>query len=320
MTTPLVSVLMTSFNRERYIADAIESVLAQTFTDFELVVVDDASSDRSVEIARAYERRDPRVRVVVNARNLGDYPNRNHAATLARGRLLKYHDSDDIMYGHCLDVMVSMLLSEPDAAFGLSTGAFWPGGPCPMLLTPRLAYQREFFGNGAFMGGPACAIFHARWFRELGGFPLEGTHSDAIFWLRACAKVNCLLLPADLFWYRIHSEQELVKRGGGADGLRLFEIVWRQLGDESCPLTESERRQARINLLYKLVVKVYRDFRARQWTRGLERVRSAHLSLGEWATYLRPPRRDLFAGSPRTADGDYLIPRMKSIATSGAQR
>ena len=119
MTTPLVSVLMTSFNRERYIADAIESVLAQTFTDFELVVVDDASSDRSVEIARAYERRDPRVRVVVNARNLGDYPNRNHAATLARGRLLKYHDSDDVMYAHCLDVMVSMLLSEPDAAFGL---------------------------------------------------------------------------------------------------------------------------------------------------------------------------------------------------------
>ena len=62
---PAVSVLMTAFNREQYVGAAIESVLAQTFSDFELVVVDDRSGDRTVEIARGYES-DGRVRVVVN--------------------------------------------------------------------------------------------------------------------------------------------------------------------------------------------------------------------------------------------------------------
>ena len=94
---PLVSVLMTAYNREAFIADAIASVLAQKFADFELVVVDDASRDRTVEIANDLAARDRRIRVYVNERNLGAYPNRNYAATLARGSLIKYHDSDDLI-------------------------------------------------------------------------------------------------------------------------------------------------------------------------------------------------------------------------------
>src|SRR5262249_1338517 len=137
---------MTAFNRERFIGEAIESVLAQTFTDFELVVVDDASEDRTVEVARRYMT-DPRVRVVVNDHNLGDYPNRNPAARLACGRLLKYHDSDDLMYPHCLAALVPALLAVPSAGFALSRGGSWSGGPCPMLLTPRMSYQREFLGD-----------------------------------------------------------------------------------------------------------------------------------------------------------------------------
>ncbi len=149
--TPAVSVLMTAYNRERYVGAAIESVLAQAFPDFELIVVDDASSDGTVEVARTYARIDPRVRVHVNGRNLGDYGNRNHAASLARGRFLKYHDSDDLMYPHCLATCVPLLGAERRAAFALSAGGYWPGGPCPMLSTPRMSYQREFLGHGLFM-------------------------------------------------------------------------------------------------------------------------------------------------------------------------
>src|SRR5580700_5016235 len=90
---PKVSVVVTAYNREKYIAHAIESVLAQTFTDFELIVVDDCSRDNTAAIARSYES-DPRVRVYVNERNLGQFPNRNRAATYARGEFLKPHDSD----------------------------------------------------------------------------------------------------------------------------------------------------------------------------------------------------------------------------------
>ena len=136
-SAPLVSVLLTSYNREAFIAESIESVLAQTLTDFELVVSDDQSSDSTVAIAKDYAGRDRRIRVEVNEKNLGDYGNRRQVASLARGRFLKYHDSDDVMYRHCLQAMAEPLSQEPRAAFALSASAHWPGGPCPMLLTPR---------------------------------------------------------------------------------------------------------------------------------------------------------------------------------------
>ena len=79
---PLVSVLLTSYNREAFIAESIESVLAQTLTDFELIVSDDQSRDGTVAIANDYARRDRRIRVFVNEKNLGDYGNRRQVASL----------------------------------------------------------------------------------------------------------------------------------------------------------------------------------------------------------------------------------------------
>jgi glycosyltransferase involved in cell wall biosynthesis len=85
---PAISVLMTTSNRERYVAAAIESVLAQTNQDFELVVSDDCSSDRTLEMVNDYARRERRIRVSVNDRNLGDYGNRRQVAKLAVGRYM----------------------------------------------------------------------------------------------------------------------------------------------------------------------------------------------------------------------------------------
>src|ERR1700748_2916719 len=101
MASPLVSVLMTAYNREKYIEEAIESVLASSYTNLELIIVDDCSKDNTVEIARSYEARDPRVKVFINEKNLGDYPNRNRAASLAKGEYIKYVDSDDVMFTSC---------------------------------------------------------------------------------------------------------------------------------------------------------------------------------------------------------------------------
>src|SRR5688572_2541323 len=111
-TKPLVSVLITAYNREKYIAASIESVLAQSFEDFELVIVDDCSRDGTLRVAEQYLF-DPRVRIAKNEQNLGDYPNRNRAAKLAQGQYLKFHDSDDLMYPHCLATMVMLLDAEP---------------------------------------------------------------------------------------------------------------------------------------------------------------------------------------------------------------
>ncbi len=95
---PIVSILMTAYNREFFISMAIESVLNSTFKDFELIIVDDCSTDATVAIARKYEKLDSRIKLFVNEHNLGDYDNRNFAASVARGKYIKYVDSDDILY------------------------------------------------------------------------------------------------------------------------------------------------------------------------------------------------------------------------------
>src|SRR5436853_5775843 len=109
MDKPLVSVLMTAYNREQFIGEAIESVLSSTYKNFELIIVDDCSGDSTVSIAKDYGRKDSRIKVYVNEKNLGDYQNRNKAATYASGKYLKYADSDDKLFpdglNYCVRVM-----------------------------------------------------------------------------------------------------------------------------------------------------------------------------------------------------------------------
>jgi glycosyltransferase involved in cell wall biosynthesis len=308
MTEPPVTVLITAYNRERYLADSIESVLAQHFADFEIVVVDDCSTDRTLEIAKEYEARDRRIRVFTNERNLGDYPNRNRAAALACGKLIKYHDSDDLMYPHCLETMVPPMLAEPAASIGLSLSKAFSGGPSPMLLTPRLSYQREFLGQGMFMGGPACGIFRRAEFLELRGFPERGVPSDLIFWLYACARVNVLTLPGDLFWYRIHPAQEAQNPSAAEDYTWTTLEEWNALAARSCPLTPDEIERARRTVVVKCVKAMAADIRGGRWNLARLRYARSGLSPGDMAKYLRRPRRGLFPGTPLTPDGEFIIP------------
>ena len=306
--TPTVSVLLTAYNRESYIASSIESVLSQTYGDFELLITDNCSTDGTFDIAKRYEGLDSRIRVVLNERNLGQFGNRNRSAELARGSLLKYHDSDDLMYPHCLAVMVAMLRSEPAAGFGLSTGNHWPGGPCPMLLTPRMAYQREFFGEGLFNGGPGGALFRADVFRQLGGFVDAGAPSDHLFWMRACTTVNVLLMPADLFWYRMHPSQEFQSLTAQLQNAKMAGLIWQMLDAPECPLTAGERKQAKRNRAYHLAKRTLQDARRGRWRIARERLRQSTMTAGDWLRYLRPPRRNAFAGTPLDADGDFVTP------------
>jgi hypothetical protein len=308
VTRHSVSVLVTAYNRERYIAASIESVLAQTFGDFEVIVTDNRSTDGTVEIARQYERLDPRVRVVVNERNLGQFANRNRAASLARGRFLKFHDSDDLLYPHCLEVMVPLLQAHPTAGFGLSSSRAWPGGPVPMLLSPRQSYQREFLGFGLFMCGPACALFRADVFESLGGFEDYGAPSDTIFWMRACARYPVVLLPGDLFFYREHPGQAFQATGVARQYATVTAHAWRALSAPECPLDAGERKQARTNVAYAAAKSIWNAARSGQISLALWRARSSGISPAEWIRYLRRPRRSVLAGTPVGPDGECLVP------------
>ena len=295
---PLVSVVITSYNREDFLAESIQSVLQQTFGDFELIVCDDASIDLSAAIAEQFAEGDARVRVVRNPTNVGDYPNRNRAAEFVRGRYLKFHDSDDVMYPHCLQVMVSALEEHPTADFAMSGARAWPGGPCPMLLTPRLAYEREFLGTGLFQQGPASALFRTSFFRSVGGFPTEGAASDYLFWFTACARASVLLVPGDLFYYRIHAGQELQNQKSLQQYASSRGRVWQTLHSPLCPLDGATLEQAKRNFLYTIVRDAYRHARHGRYRAAAVVLREAGLTPAEWMRYLRPPRRTAAAGTP----------------------
>ncbi len=109
---PRVTVLMAVYNGERFLRQAIESILAQTFTDFELLIVDDGSTDRTPDIIRSY--RDPRIRVMRHESNRGVAYTRSCALPLARGEYVAVLDADDVSYPHRLETQVAYLDAHPD--------------------------------------------------------------------------------------------------------------------------------------------------------------------------------------------------------------
>jgi glycosyltransferase involved in cell wall biosynthesis len=308
MVTRELTVAITSFNREGYLRDSIESVLSSTFENFELLVVDDASSDGSVELAQSYARTDERVRVVVNESNLGDYPNRNRALELVTTPFLKYHDSDDLMYRHCLETMMDCLREEPTAGFALSSARAWVGGPCPMLLTPRMAYRREFLGGGLFHCGPSGGLFRTEVLREHGGFPLRGAASDFCFWINACRTTPVLLVPGDLFWYRVHDGQEIMKPASARDYATTTGESWKALLSEDCPLFGEELVQAKRACTHQLLRLVYKDACSKRWSLIPFRIKNAGIRFGDFVRF--PPKSccEPRTGSPIDDNGDYLVP------------
>jgi glycosyltransferase involved in cell wall biosynthesis len=111
---PKVTVFVPVYNRERYIAQTIESILTQTFTDFELLLLDDGSTDNSVKIMQSYK--DPRIRIVCNDENLGIARTRNKGIQLAQGEYLAILDSDDYAYPTRLAEQVAFLARHGDYA------------------------------------------------------------------------------------------------------------------------------------------------------------------------------------------------------------
>lgn len=240
---PLVSVLMTAHNREKYIAEALESVLASTLSSFELIVVDDCSSDRTADRARDYESQDPRVRVWINERNLGDYSNRNRAASYARGKYLKYVDSDDIIYPHGLEVMVRCMETCPDAGLGLSAAPD-SAGPCPRLLTPIEAYREHFFERNFLGRAPGSAIIRRSAFEAVGGFSGQRQIGDHELWLKIARRFAVVKMPTNLVWDRQHRDQEKHYDSMVEKAVMHEDVEIKALHADDCPLVGDEREAA----------------------------------------------------------------------------
>lgn len=167
MAAPLVTVLMPAFNASPYLREAVDSILAQTLDDFELLVVDDGSSDDTLAILRGYD--DPRIRVEALPVNQGVTEALNRGLDLARGRFIVRMDSDDISLPARLEQQVRFLDENPEV--GVCGGSihgfndkreFEPAKPrrqrhegmaCTLpfgtvLLHPTVIFRAELFADG----------------------------------------------------------------------------------------------------------------------------------------------------------------------------
>ncbi|MFC4261273.1 glycosyltransferase family 2 protein [Ferruginibacter yonginensis] len=209
MELPLVSVLMTAYNRAAYIGAAIKSVQASSYTHWELIITDDCSTDGTVAICEQFAAADARIKLYRNPHNLGDYGNRNRAASLATGIYLKYVDADDMIYPHTIAAMVQAMEQHPSAAYGFSY--FGPPNDAihfPRLFTPQVAYQTHFLVQSFFYAGPGGAIIRKAAFDAVGGFSGKRYVGDTELWLRLSAQYDCVQFWPALLWWRQHDAQE----------------------------------------------------------------------------------------------------------------
>lgn len=157
MSTPEVSVIIPVYNVERYVAAAISSVLKQTFADFELIIVDDGGSDASMEICRAFQEKDKRIRIV-EQKNRGLAGARNTGIRNARGKYIALLDSDDLWYPGKLAVHIYHLRMNRDVGVSYCPSELIDesGKALGMCQTPKLknitvrdVFCRNPVGNGS---------------------------------------------------------------------------------------------------------------------------------------------------------------------------
>ena len=258
--SPIVSVLMTSFNRERYISEAIESVLSSSVIDFELIIVDDCSTDRTYEIIQQYSSKDNRIRAFRNNNNHGDYSNRNKAAGYAKGKYLKFVDSDDIIYSHGLQVMIDAMEKFPSAGFGLSS----VGGkinPLPELLNCHDAYIEHFHGYGHFFRSPASAIIRREVFEQVGGFAVQKYFGDMDLWFLMAQQFPMVKFQRDLVWDRVHdiseSKYESMDKNNRIIRTKIIDYY---LSHDSCPLNQEEVLAVREILDTNIISTIIKSF------------------------------------------------------------
>lgn len=276
---PLVSVLMTVFNREKYLAQAIESVLASSYQNWELVVVDDCSKDKSFDVAKTYEANDSRVKVYRNVTNLGDYPNRNQAVNYSKGKYLKFVDADDLIYPYGLEQLVYYMEQFPDAAYGLCSLPQDNEKQYPFQLNPKQAYQRHYFHQLLFHKAPLSAIINRVCFENIGGFTGKRMLGDFEMWHLLSREYPVVLMPQGIVWYRKHEEQEMeLHRKDPLVPFKYIMMSSKLLQHPDCPLDHTEIGQALENNKKKQARAILSAAKHHSISKALELFKASELS------------------------------------------
>ena len=207
---PKVSICIPSYNCGAFIGKAVQSVLDQTYQDFEIVVVDDCSTDNSEEIVKSFK--DPRIRFSKNEKNLGMVPNTNKALKLARGEFVGILHPDDYYDSKMIETALKMFDKNPEIGFTYSSYVVVDENgevvtkvelcDCNKLFKAKEGFKKLALRNYA---PPSAVLFRKKCYEDVGPFDEEFPYpNDWNMWLRISLKYDSACLSDCLCYYRIH--------------------------------------------------------------------------------------------------------------------
>lgn len=210
----LVSVIMPNYNGEKFIKETIMSVINQTYTNWELLIVDDCSIDNSAEIIKDFCRQDGRIKLFINEKNSGAAASRNLALREASGKWIAFLDSDDLWLPEKLEKQISFMVNN-GYRFSYSYYEQIDENSRPMnkLITgpKKISLHRMFCYNYI---GCLTAMYDAEYVGLMQIDDKIGNgRNDYALWLKLSQKCNCYLLKENLGQYRIRNNS-LSHRGG----------------------------------------------------------------------------------------------------------
>lgn len=213
MIKGLVSIIMPSWNTGRFIGESINSVINQTYCNWELIIVDDCSTDHSEDVIKSFD--DCRIRYYKNEQNLGAALTRNKALSEARGEWIAFLDSDDLWLPEKLEKML-LFMQKNGYAFAYHDYVRIDENSKPLnkyITGPKVITKRKMYNCGY----PGCLAFMYN-AEKMGMIQIKNIkkNNDYAILLKLCKKATCYLLPENLAEYRIRkksiSHDKLSKR------------------------------------------------------------------------------------------------------------
>ena len=235
-TPPLLSVIMPVYNAEKFLSDAMKSVLGQSFYNLELIIINDGSTDKSELVIQSFS--DERIRYFKNEENSGIVYSRNRGLKLAKGDFIGMVDADDIVYPEKFEKQIEFLKQNPDYGFVGSWARFIdekgkkiPGGWKLKALPekiPAIMLFKNYFLQSAVVYQKDCIED----FSFTNGFEIG---EDYLIWYQMLKKYKAWNLPEYLVDYRMHQHNITIKNK--QKGLELerdiFRIQFKDLGIEA---------------------------------------------------------------------------------------
>ena len=214
---PRVTILMPVYNGQRYVDEAIASVVGQGFADFEFVIIDDGSTDGTPAILETWAARDPRIVVHRSPRNEGISSALNRGLAVARGQYIGRQDADDLCLPGRLERQVAVLDAQPNVEI-VSAGyeMIEPDGRFRYAVkryeAPEVVEYLLNFSN--FIGGHGQVMFRRASAAAVGNYSLEYANSqDYELWSKLIRRGSCVVLPIIGMRHRLHEERASVVWG-----------------------------------------------------------------------------------------------------------